>query len=115
MSTYKNTLKDRKIVDEVRDVMRLHHYSIHTERTYCDWIKRSIRYRNMTSWQDLIDGEAKIEAFLTRLAVDKAVAPSTRNVPAHEDRKPYNKDLDCGPRSSSIKDFLDGQISWNLD
>ena len=33
----------------------------------------------MTSRQDLIDGEAKIEAFLTHLAVDKAVAPSTQN------------------------------------
>ena len=29
---------DKKILDEVRDVMRLHHYSIHTERSYCDWI-----------------------------------------------------------------------------
>ncbi len=79
MSTYKNTFKGRKILDEVRDVMRLHHYSIHTERTYCDWIKRYIRYHNMTSRQDLIDGEAKIEAFLTHLAVDKDVAPSTQN------------------------------------
>ncbi len=79
MSTYKNTFKSRKILDEVRDVMRLHHYSIHTERTYCDWIKRYIRYHNMTSRQDLIDGEAKIEAFLTHLAVDKDVAPSTQN------------------------------------
>ena len=56
--------------------MRLRHYSIHTERTYRDWIKRYIRYHSMTSRQDLIDGEAKIEAFLTHLAVDKAVAPS---------------------------------------
>jgi len=79
MSTYKNTSKDRKLLDEVRDVMRLHHYSIHTERTYCDWIKRYIRYHSMTGRQDLIDGEAKIEAFLTHLAVDKTVAPSTQN------------------------------------
>ena len=57
MSTYKNTFKSRKILDEVRDVMRLHHYSIHTERTYCDWIKRYIRYHNMTGRQDLIDGD----------------------------------------------------------
>ena len=76
---YKNTSKDRKLLDEVRDVMRLHHYSIHTERTYCDWIKRYIRYHSMTNRQDLIDGEAKIEAFLTHLAVDKNVSPSTQN------------------------------------
>jgi len=33
----------------------------------------------MTGRQDLIDGEAKIEAYLTHLAVDKTVAPSTQN------------------------------------
>jgi integron integrase len=33
----------------------------------------------MISRQDLIEGEAKIEAFLTHLAVDKDVAPSTQN------------------------------------
>jgi len=74
-----STSKDRKLLDEIRDVMRLHHYSIHTERTYCDWVKRYIRYHSMTGRQDLIDGEAKIEAFLTHLAVDKTVAPSTQN------------------------------------
>jgi hypothetical protein len=79
MSTHRDTPKDRKILDQVRDVMRLHHYSIHTERTYCDWITRYIRYHDMSSRQDLIDGEAKIEAFLTHLAVDKDVAPSTQN------------------------------------
>jgi len=74
-----STSKNRKLLDEVRDVMRLHHYSIHTERTYSDWIKRYIRYHRMTDRQDLIDGEARIEAFLTHLAVDKSVAPSTQN------------------------------------
>ena len=74
-----STSKDRKLLDEVRDVMRLHHYSIHTERTYRDWIKRYIGYHEMRGRQDLIDGEAKIEAFLTHLAVDKTVAPSTQN------------------------------------
>jgi len=66
----KNIPKHRKLLDEVRDVMRLHHYSIHTERTYCDWIKRYIRSHGMTDRQDLIDGEARIKAFLTHLAGD---------------------------------------------
>lgn len=76
MSTLK---KDRKLLDEVRDVMRLHHYSIHTERTYCGWIKRYIQCYIMTSREELINDEAKIEAFLTNLAVDKALSPSTQN------------------------------------
>ncbi len=66
-STSKSTSKNRKLLDEVWDVMRLHHYLIHTERTYCDWIKRYTWYHSMTGRQDLIDGEAKIEAFLTHL------------------------------------------------
>jgi integron integrase len=77
MSSEKN--KDRKIMDEVRDLMRLHHYSIHTERSYCDWIKRFIQFHKMKSRDDLKDGEFKIEQFLTHLAVDGNVSPSTQN------------------------------------
>ena len=68
-----------KILDQVRDVMRLHHYSIHTERTYLDWIKRYIAFHRMKSRDDLAEGEKKIEAFLTHLAVDGQVAAATQN------------------------------------
>jgi hypothetical protein len=57
--------KSRRILDEVRDVMRLHHYSIHTERTCCDWIKKYVHFHGMNSRDDLKDGEKKIEAFLS--------------------------------------------------
>jgi len=65
------TQKDRKLLNEVHDVMRLLHYSIHTERTYCDWIKQYIRFHKMMTRLDLAGGEAKIEAFLTYLAEGK--------------------------------------------
>ena len=68
-----------KLLDEVRQVMRVRHYSIHTERSYVDWIRRYIRFHGMTSREELADGARKIEAFLTHLAVDQAVAPSTQN------------------------------------
>jgi len=74
-----STQNARKILDEVRDVMRLHHYSIHTERAYCEWIKKYIIFHAMNSRDDLKDGEKKIEAFLTHLAVNKNVSPSTQN------------------------------------
>ena len=48
-----STQKARKILDEVRDVMRLHHYSIHTERTYSEWIKKYIIFHGMNSSDDL--------------------------------------------------------------
>lgn len=68
-----------KILDQVRRVMRLHHYAIHTERTYIDWIKRYIAFHQMKSREDLANGERKIEAFLTHLAVDEQVASATQN------------------------------------
>lgn len=74
-----STQNDRKLLDKVHDVMRLHHYSIHTERTYCDWIKRYVYFHRMKSHKDLENGEKKIESFLTYLAVKKNVAPSTQN------------------------------------
>ena len=58
-----------RLLDQVRDVLRLRHYSIHTERAYVDWIKRYVEFHKMTSREDLADGERKIEAFLTDLAV----------------------------------------------
>ena len=68
-----------KLLDEVRQVLRLHHYSIHTERSYVDWIVQFARFHRMHSRQDLIPAESKIEAFLTHLAVEKNVAPATQN------------------------------------
>lgn len=72
--------KKRTIIDELSDFMRLHHYSIHTERAYCDWIKRFIRFHKMTRREDLSgEEEKKIESFLTHLASEENVAPSTQN------------------------------------
>ncbi|NLI83451.1 MAG: integron integrase [Deltaproteobacteria bacterium] len=74
-----STTRTPRLLDEVRDVMRVHHYSIHTERAYCDWIRRYVRFHRMASREDLKDGEAKIQPFLTHLAVEGRVAPSTQN------------------------------------
>jgi len=75
-----STKKKRKILEEVRDVMRLNHYSIHTERTYIEWIKRYIHFHKMSSRDELAGGEQKIEMFLTHLAVDLKVSPATQNL-----------------------------------
>ena len=68
-----------KLLDQVRQVLRLHHYSIHTERSYVDWIVRFVRFHSMRSREDLFPAEAKIESFLTDLAVHANVAPATQN------------------------------------
>jgi integron integrase len=68
-----------RLLEQVRDVMRLHHYSIHTERSYVEWITRYVHFHGMKRREDLEGGEAKIEVFLTDLAVRGHVAPSTQN------------------------------------
>jgi integron integrase len=68
-----------RLLEQAKAVMRLHHYSLHTERSYLDWIKRYVQFHRMQSREDLIGGEEKIEAFLTHLAVHGKVAPSTQN------------------------------------
>ena len=68
-----------KLLEDVRTVLRLHHYSIHTERSYVEWIVRFIRFHGMRSRQDLFPAEPKIEAFLTDLAVHGDVAAATQN------------------------------------
>lgn len=74
-----STQKNQGIMGQVRDVMRLYHYSIRTERSYSDWIKRYIHFHNMTSREDLANGEEKIEAFLTHLAVEQNLAAASQN------------------------------------
>jgi Phage integrase, N-terminal SAM-like domain len=56
----------RKLLDQVRDVMRLKHYSLRTERAYCDWITRFIRFHRMRHPAEM--REAEMSEFLTHLA-----------------------------------------------
>jgi len=66
-----------KLLDQVRGKIRLRHYSIRTEKTYLDWIKRYILFHNKKHPQTM--GSAEIEAFLTHLAVKLDVSASTQN------------------------------------
>jgi hypothetical protein len=68
-----------KLMDQMREVMRLKHYSIRTEESYCDWVRRYIKFHRMQAREELTPGEAKIEEFLSDLAVRGQVAASTQN------------------------------------
>ncbi len=39
-----NQEPEPKLLDQVRRTTRLRNYSIHTEGSYIDWIKRNIRF-----------------------------------------------------------------------
>ena len=63
----------KKLLDQVRDVIRVKHYSIRTEESYVDWIRRYILFHDKRHPKDM--GRIEVEAFLTHLAVEGHVAP----------------------------------------
>jgi integron integrase len=66
-----------RLLDQVREVLRLKHYSIRTEEAYVQWIKRFIFFHGKRHPKEM--GAREIEAFLTDLAVRGKVAASTQN------------------------------------
>ncbi|MCH8292256.1 integron integrase [Candidatus Poribacteria bacterium] len=67
----------KKLLDQVRDAIRLKHYSIRTEEVYVNWIRRYIFFHNIRHPKEM--GAREIEEFLTHLAVNENVAASTQN------------------------------------
>ena len=66
-----------KLLDQLRDKIRVKHYSIRTETQYVHWAKRFILFHGKRHPRDL--GPAEVEAFLTHLAVEGNVSVSTQN------------------------------------
>jgi integron integrase len=69
--------KPKKLLDQTRDVLRLKHYSLRTERSYCDWIERFIRFHQLRHPKEM--GVAEITQFLTHLARVGNVSAATQN------------------------------------
>ena len=51
-----------RLLDQVREQIRLKHYSIRTEHVYCEWVKRFIRFHRYRHPEEM--GAAEVEAFL---------------------------------------------------
>ena len=66
-----------KLLDQVRNLIRVKHYSIRTEEAYINWIKRFIFFHGKRHPVEM--GEPEISQFLTHLAVKKRVSASTQN------------------------------------
>ena len=65
------------LMDQVRQVMRYHHYAYRTEKTYGDWIVRYMKFHGSKKHpRDM--GKSEIEAFLSHLATHENVAASTQ-------------------------------------
>lgn len=71
------TKKQPRLLDQVRNAIRVRHYSLSTEEAYVGWIKRYIKFHNLKHPKNMSAKE--VSEFLTSLAVDLDVAPSTQN------------------------------------
>lgn len=66
-----------KLLDQMRQAIRVRHYSLRTETAYVDWARRFILFHGKRHPKDM--GAPEVEAFLTHLAVERKVAASTQN------------------------------------
>jgi integron integrase len=70
-------MSEKKLLDQVSDVLRVKHYSYRTEQSYINWIKRFILFHHKRHPLEL--GEKEIYNYLTYLAQKAEVAASTQN------------------------------------
>ncbi len=77
MVTPTDTPPPPKLLDQVVSRLRVKHYSLRTEKTYVDWIKRYIWFHGKRHPQEM--GAPEVEAFLSHLAVERTVSASTQN------------------------------------
>ncbi|HEY5604358.1 MAG TPA: phage integrase N-terminal SAM-like domain-containing protein [Gammaproteobacteria bacterium] len=63
---------------KIRQAIQVRHYSIRTGQSYITWIKQFIHFHGNRHPDTL--GEKEIEQFLTHLACERNVTPSTQNV-----------------------------------
>jgi len=64
-----------RLLHQLRERARYLHYSLSTEKAYVYWVRFFIRWSGMRHPRDM--GSAEVEAFLTMLAAQRHVSPST--------------------------------------
>ena len=102
--------KPGKLLDQIREVMRYHHYAIRTEQTYIKWILDYIRFNGTRHPREM--GKPEVERFLSHLAINRKVASSTQNQALNAILFFYNHVLDmplddhiAAPRSKKPKNL----------
>ncbi|MEJ2637315.1 MAG: integron integrase [Calditrichia bacterium] len=67
----------KEMTRQMREAIRVRHYSIRTEEAYINWVGRYVRFHRGRHPGEM--GEREINQFLTHLAVRENVAASTQN------------------------------------
>jgi hypothetical protein len=60
-----------RFLGQVRDAIRVRHYSYRTEQTYVQWVKRFILFHDKRHPREM--GEAEVARFLTQLLTFVAI------------------------------------------
>ena len=66
-----------RLLDRVRDAIRVRHYSRRTEKAYVGWVRRFVLYHGKRHPREM--GKAEVSVFLTHLATQQRVSASTQN------------------------------------
>jgi hypothetical protein len=60
-----------KLLDQMKNVMRIKHYSLKTEKSYVQWVRRYIYFHNKRYPNEM--GDLDVERYLSYLAVEQHV------------------------------------------
>lgn len=113
----KYTPKPGKLLDQVRDVLRYHHYAIRTEKAYIRWIIQFIRFNGTR--HPLRMGKPEIERFLSHLSMNRDVAAATQSQALNAIVFLYRNVLDMpvsdslSPVKTQRKKRLPTVLSWD--
>ena len=69
--------KSKKLLDQLRDAIRIEHNSYVTNKSYVHWAKRTILFHNKRHPTEM--GVLESEAFLSHMALEGHVLASTQN------------------------------------
>ncbi len=69
----------KKLLDQLRDALRVKHYALSTENSYVDWVERFIRFHKMRHPDTMGEAEIAASQSVTHLAVQDNVAAPTQS------------------------------------
>jgi len=65
------------LIQRYREELQTRHYARRTVTTYAQWVRRFLRFHRLRHPREM--GSTEVNAFLTHLAVEQRVSPSTQN------------------------------------
>lgn len=68
-------LRSARLLDQLRERIRYMHYSLRTEESYVQWVRRFIRHHNLRHPREM--GAAEVESYLSSLVASRQVSAST--------------------------------------